>query len=139
MWATVTTWSTSDTRADCVLRHVDPSQGPGCHPKDLLQVVSLVLTFKSSWFFGSAPQGDAKTRKETTMANSSYSSQPGNPDAYDYHEYRGGTGGPNAHGTPHGHGHQHIQNGQLIYDRPPVEEALGSLAVNGNMPPTYNA
>jgi hypothetical protein len=66
------------------------------------------------------------------MASTSYSQQPGNPAAYDFHAYYGGTGSPNEYGTPHGHGHIHIQNGQVEYHRMPVERGLGQIAVNGH-------
>ena len=65
------------------------------------------------------------------MAVTNFSRQPGNPDAYDWHALYGGTGGPNEHGTPYGHGHLHIQNGVTQYNRPPAEVALGQLAVRG--------
>jgi hypothetical protein len=65
------------------------------------------------------------------MANVSFSRQPGNPNAYDLHAYYGGTGSLNDHGTPQGHGHLHIQNGQTVHHRMPVERALGQIAVSG--------
>jgi hypothetical protein len=65
------------------------------------------------------------------MANTSFSPQPGNPSAYDFHAYYGGTGSPNAAGTPRGHGHIHIQNGAVAYHRMPVERGLGQIAVGG--------
>lgn len=66
------------------------------------------------------------------MTTTSYSQQPGNPSAYDYHAYYGGTGSPNEHGTPHGHGHIHIQNGATAFNRMPVERGLGQIAVHGH-------
>lgn len=65
------------------------------------------------------------------MTNTSYSQQPGNSDAYDYHAFYGGTGSPNEFGTPIGHGHIHIQNGAVQYHRMPVERGLGQIAVGG--------
>lgn len=65
------------------------------------------------------------------MASTSFSQQPGNPAAYDFHAYYGGTGSPNEHGTPHGHGHLHIQNGQTVFNRMPVERGVGQIAVGG--------
>lgn len=65
------------------------------------------------------------------MATTSFSQQPNNPSAYDFHAYYGGTGGPNEYGTPYGHGHLHIQNGIVQHNRMPAERALGQLAVGG--------
>lgn len=66
------------------------------------------------------------------MAHISNSPQPGNPAAYDFHALYGGTGGPNEHGTPHGHGHLQIQNGQTVYNRMPVERGVGQIALGGH-------
>jgi hypothetical protein len=69
------------------------------------------------------------------MATGSFAPQPGNPAAYDWHAYYGGTGGLNEQGTPYGHGHIHIQNGVVQANRMPAERALGQLAVNGGLHP----